>query len=111
MAGRRGLKQLVDIIEDAETLQAWIEKSEEILVGESPYKRLCSVPACNGGRFCSTVVDLYKEWCGYCSVMEPTYNSLFNELDDFDNRVKLLAVGGASFRTVSTPPRCLAPAD
>jgi len=24
--------------------------------------------------------------------MEPTYNSLFNELDDFDNRVKLLAV-------------------
>ena len=38
------------------------------------------------------MVDLFKEWCGYCSVMEPTYNSLFNELDDFDNRVKLLAV-------------------
>ncbi len=42
--------------------------------------------------FGHAVVDLFKDWFGYCSVMEPTYNSLFNELDDFDNRVKLLAV-------------------
>jgi len=33
MAARRGLKQLVEIIDDAETLQSWIEKSEEMLVG------------------------------------------------------------------------------
>jgi thiol-disulfide isomerase/thioredoxin len=37
-------------------------------------------------------VDLFKEWCGYCSVMEPTYARLAVEVDDFDERVKLLAI-------------------
>ncbi|CAE7677928.1 unnamed protein product [Symbiodinium sp. KB8] len=70
MAARRGMRQLMEVIDDAEVLQEWIDKSDDLVV----------------------VVDLFKDWCGYCSVMEPTYNTLFLDLDNFEERVKLLAI-------------------
>ena len=38
------------------------------------------------------VVDVFDEWCGYTKVLEPTYNRLTLEVDDFEERIKLLAV-------------------
>ena len=36
------------------------------------------------------VIDCHQNWCGPCETVRPTYNSIFNELQDCDNRVLFL---------------------
>ena len=55
----------VEAIADAEAFGAYLEKSETILV----------------------VMDVHQNWCGPCDTMKPTYNSIFNEIDDCENKV------------------------
>ena len=55
----------VEAIADAEAFGAYLEKSETVLV----------------------VMDVHQNWCGPCDTMKPTYNSIFNEIDDCENKV------------------------
>ncbi len=41
-------------------------------------------------------MDLFKEWCGRCVVLDPMYKRLTVELDDWDKRVAFLAVRAGS---------------
>eukprot|EP01138_Halocafeteria_seosinensis_P004503 gb/GECG01004606.1/.p1 GENE.gb/GECG01004606.1/~~gb/GECG01004606.1/.p1 ORF type:complete len:130 (+),score=17.73 gb/GECG01004606.1/:1-390(+) len=66
----RALKKLVTELDSVDELQQWIDKSDQMLI----------------------VVDIFEDWCGYCSVMDPTYNRLLIDLDDFESRVKLFAL-------------------
>ena len=50
----------VEAIADAEAFGAYLEKSETVLV----------------------VMDVHQNWCGPCDTMKPTYNSIFNEIDN-----------------------------
>ena len=40
----------------------------------------------------SLVVDIHKEWCGPCKIMEPAYKRIFGETDNADKRVAFLTV-------------------
>ena len=89
----------MEVIDDAETLQEWIDKSDDIVVGAcgGELQDIALPTTCHRtstAHLCLpfSVVDLFKKWCGYCSVMEPTYNTLFLDLENFEERVKLLAV-------------------
>ena len=55
----------VEAIADAEAFGAYLEKSETILV----------------------VMDVHQNWCGPCDTMKPTYNSIFNEIDNCEDKV------------------------
>ena len=55
----------VEAIADAEAFGAYLEKSETVLV----------------------VMDVHQNWCGPCDTMKPTYNSIFNEIDNCEDKV------------------------
>jgi hypothetical protein len=40
----------------------------------------------------SSVVDLHKEWCGPCEVMEPTFRRIFLDMDSADQRLAYFSV-------------------
>ena len=55
----------VEAIADAEAFGAYLEKSETVLV----------------------VMDVHQNWCGPCDTMKPTYNSIFNEINNCEDKV------------------------
>ncbi len=55
----------VEAITDAEAFGSYLEKSETQLI----------------------VMDVHQNWCGPCDTMKPTYNSIFNEINDCENKV------------------------
>lgn len=58
----------VTAIADAEAFNSYMDQSEEKLL----------------------VIDCHQNWCGPCDTVKPTYNSIFNELQDCEDRVLFL---------------------
>lgn len=58
----------VEAIESADAFNDFMEKSEQYLL----------------------VIDCHQSWCGPCDTVKPTYNSIFNELKDCEDRVLFL---------------------
>lgn len=55
----------VETIADAEAFGQYLDKSEAVLV----------------------VMDCHQQWCGPCDTMKPTYNSIFNEIKNCEEKV------------------------
>ena len=58
----------VTAIADGDAFAEFLEKSETFLL----------------------VIDCHQNWCGPCDTVKPTYNSIFNELQDCEDRVLFL---------------------
>ncbi|KAE9190952.1 hypothetical protein PF002_g24632 [Phytophthora fragariae] len=44
------------------------------------------------------VVDVHKDWCGPCKIVEPTYKRLATEIDHAERRVIFTTVGSCKPR-------------
>lgn len=44
------------------------------------------------------VVDIHRDWCGPCTVMEAVYRKAYIEIDKAEERVKFYTVRGGVFR-------------
>ena len=98
------MKDVVKPCADAETWKAFVDNSDKVLVGTSILCRdLSEHAACNtkSGWGCShmlhcgvrvAVADVYKTWCGPCEVMKPTFERLYLENDQCDERCAFVAV-------------------
>lgn len=51
---------------------------------------LCPVAVCSPSS--TTVIDVFKTWCGPCEVIVPTFERVWLDYDEADKRVKFLAI-------------------
>ena len=71
----------VTAIADGDAFAEFLEKSETFLL----------------------VIDCHQNWCGPCDTVKPTYNSIFNELKDCEDRVLFLTANLASRSKMPCP--------
>lgn len=70
-----------------EVARVFLKDIQEVRVVD--WLRCC----CDGGwGGASAVVDVHKDWCGPCKIMEPTYKRLAVDIDQSEKRVAFASV-------------------
>lgn len=85
----RKQQNIVFALTTPEEVDEWIEKSESILVGMTMSSVMYIATEL---ETTPTVLDIHQNWCGPCSVMEPTYRRIWLENDEADKRVRFFTV-------------------
>lgn len=95
MAAARKVAALIKELETEEQWEELMEVSEKKLIrtwrNAGPATARCR-PSTRGPLTLQTVIDVYKEWCGPCEVMMPTYERIFLDNEECEKRIEFRTV-------------------
>jgi thiol-disulfide isomerase/thioredoxin len=85
------MTEFITRVRDAEQWAQLKDASNKRLLGAFPVRR--SARKLDSSFSLAAVVDVHKDWCGPCKIMEPTYKRIAADIDRPDQRFVIASVG------------------